>query len=111
MLGTLETGYGVWSALYWLLGLAILFLITYLIYAGGGKTVKSTGERGRPFLSGNKMATEETHLKGSNVYWGFTEALKSYYTPLKRGHTGNVNDYVSWLIVALAAVLILIGGL
>lgn len=110
MIGTLETGYGVWSALYWLLGLAVIAVISYLIYSGGGKTVKSKEDKGKPFLSGNEMTKEETHVKADNVYWGFTEALKSYYTPLIKGHTGNVNDYVGWLVIALAAILIVIGG-
>lgn len=111
MIGTLETGYGSWSALYWLFGLAVVFLISYILYSLGEKTVRSRGDRGKPFLSGNEMEKTETHVKGSNVYWGFTEALKSYYTPLKKGHTGSVNDYVSWLVVVLAVVLLLIGGL
>ncbi|MCK4246919.1 MAG: hydrogenase [Methanomicrobia archaeon] len=109
--GTLETGYGVWSALYWLLGLAVLLLIVYLIYSFGEKTVKASGDKGKPFLSGNELSKEEIHVKAGNIYWGFTEALKSYYTPLEKGHTGNVNDYVSWLVVILAVVLILAGGL
>ncbi|RLF92778.1 hydrogenase [Thermococci archaeon] len=111
MIGTLETGYGLWSALYWLLGVTVLFLIAYFIYSFGGKTVKSSGDKGKPFLSGNEMIKEETHVRASNMYWGFTEALKSYYNPLEGGHTGNVNDYVSWFVVVLAIVLILAGGL
>jgi len=111
MIGTLETGHGLWSALYWLLSLAVLFLIVYFIYSSGGKTVKASGDKGKPFLSGNEMFKEENHVKSSNIYWGFTEALKSYYTPLKGEHTGDVNDYVSWFVVVLAVVLILAGGL
>ena len=111
MIGTLETGYGVWSALYWLLGLVVLFIIVYFIYSLGGKTVKASGDKGKPFLSGNEMEKEKIHVKASNMYWGFTEALKSYYTPLKGGHTGNINDYVGWFVLALAVILILTGGL
>ncbi|MEA1994184.1 MAG: hydrogenase [Euryarchaeota archaeon] len=111
MIGTLETGYGAWSALYWLFGLAVIFLISYIIYSLGGKTVRSQGEKGKPFLSGNETDKKGMHVKGSNVYWGFIEALKPYYTPLKKGHTGNINDYVGWLVVVMAAVLILVGGL
>ena len=111
MIGVLETGTGVWSALYWILSFAVLFIIVYFIYSLGAKTVKSTGDKGKPFLSGNEMEKEKIHVKASNIYWGFTEALKSYYTPLKGGHTGNINDYVSWFVVVLAIVLILAGGL
>ena len=111
MIGTLETGYGVWSALYWLLDLVVLFVIVYFIYSLGGKTVKASGDKGKPFLSGNEMEKEKIHVKASNMYWGLTEALKSYYTPLKGGHTGNINDYVGWFVLVLAVILILTGGL
>jgi hypothetical protein len=110
-LGTLETGYGVWNALYWLLGLGVLFLIVYFIYSRGEKTVKASKDQGRPFLAGSVTSKERTHVRASNVYWGFTEALRCYYIPSRKGHTGNVNDYFSWFILVLAVLMILIGGL
>jgi len=109
--GTLETGYGVWNALYWLLSLCVLFLIVYFIYWRGEKTVKTSQDQGRPFLAGSITSKEKTHVRASNVYWGFTEALKGYYVPSQKGHTGNVNDYISWFILVLAVIMILIGGL
>jgi hypothetical protein len=109
--GTLETGHGVWNALYWLLSLAILFLIVYVLYSRGEKTVKTSKDQGRPFLAGSVTSKEKTHVRASNVYWGFTEALKAYYTSTRKGHTGTINDYVSWFILVLAFLFIVIGGL
>jgi hypothetical protein len=110
-LGTLETGYGVWNALYWLVSLGVLFLIVYYIYSRGEKTVKTSEDKGRPFLAGRVTSTEKIHVRASNVYWGFTEALKGYYTRSQKTHTGNINDYISWFILFLAVILIIIGGL
>ena len=109
--GTLETGHGVWNALYWLVSMAILFLIIYVLYSRGEKTVKTSKDQGRPFLAGSVTSKEKTHVRASNVYWGFTEALKTYYVSSRKSHTGNINDYVSWFIVVLAFLFIIIGGL
>ncbi len=109
--GTLETGHGVWNALYWLVSMAILFLIIYVLYSRGEKTVKTSKDQGRPFLAGSVTSKEKTHVRASNVYWGFTEALKTYYVSSRKGHTGNINDYVSWFILVLAFLFIIIGGL
>ena len=46
------------------------------------------------------------HIKGSNVYWGFTESLKWFFDYLKKIHTGNVSDYVLWFVIIIAIMLI-----
>ncbi|PJB21233.1 MAG: hydrogenase, partial [Euryarchaeota archaeon CG_4_9_14_3_um_filter_38_12] len=64
----------------------------------------------KPFLSGNpEPEKENVHIRAGNLFWGFTEALKDYYTPAVKEHTGIVNDYVYWFVIVLAVLFIIIG--
>ena len=110
MLGLLETGSGFWSAIIWiLLVLVIGSIVIYIRNKGEGSYKKNT-EQDKPFISGNpEESKESSHLSASHIYWGFTEALKSYYDPLVKMHTGNINDYSSWIIMLTVIILIVIG--
>ncbi|MBC8500043.1 MAG: hydrogenase [Candidatus Atribacteria bacterium] len=110
MLGLLETGSGSWSAIIWIvLVLVIGSIVIYIRNKGEGSYKKNT-EQDKPFISGNpEESKESSHLSASHIYWGFTEALKGYYNPLVKMHTGNINDYSSWIIVIAAIILIMVG--
>jgi len=110
MLGLLETGSGFWSALIWVVIVLVLSaLIIYLRNKGEASYKKST-EQDKPFISGNpELSKENSHISASHIYWGFTEALKDYYNPLVKFHTGNINDYSGWIVVVTAIVLIMVG--
>ncbi len=62
-----------------------------------------------PFVSGNAI-DPEAHVGGDNLFWGFTQALKLYYDPVEKAHTGSLNDYAAWFIFVLAIMLIVIVG-
>ena len=49
------------------------------------------------------------HVKGSNLYWGFNQALKSVYNVLEKMHTGNTSDYVLWFVIIIGILFIVIG--
>ncbi|MBE3127459.1 MAG: hydrogenase [Candidatus Atribacteria bacterium] len=110
MLGLLETGSGFWSAIIWiLLVLVIGGMVIYLRNKGEDSYKKNT-EQDKPFISGNpEESKESSHLSASHIYWGFTEALKGYYDPLVKMHTGHINDYSGWIIVLTVIILIVIG--
>lgn len=96
----LNTGAGVWNPIFWLAALGIGLLVSYYFIAGSSTGTRSTGDKGMPFLSGNPE-TEKQHVKASNIYWGFLEALKGYYKVLGDIHTGLVSDYVFWFLGAI----------
>jgi hypothetical protein len=107
---TLETGEGFWNPIIWLAATVITFLIIYIIRGFGKKDYKKDTNQTQAFLSGNpEYEKEKMHIKGSNVYWGFTESLNWIYNTLKKIHTGNVSDYVLWFVIVLAVVFILLG--
>ncbi len=105
-LATLSTGYGTWSPLIWLLLFALLIAVAYAIRAFGERGFKEGTGRDEPFMSGNDVP-DDLHIRGSNLYWGYLEALKGYYEKLVPLHTGVLSDYVLWLFGVLALVLVI----
>jgi hypothetical protein len=105
----LRTGSGFWSALVWVAATLGLFLIVWFFYRVGEAGYKKGTEQTDPFLSGNPPASGE-RVTASHIYWGFIEALKGYYQPLVRAHSGVVNDYLAWVILVGAIVFALLGG-
>ena len=107
---TLETGSGFWNPLIWGIAIIVAFLIMYIVRGFGKKEYKEKTGQTQVFLSGNpEYEKEKMHIKGSNVYWGFTETLRWVYKVLEKMHTGNVSDYVLWFVVVLAVVFIIVG--
>ena len=109
-LKSLETGSGFWNPL--VLGLAIIIalLLIFIIRGFGKKDYKKGTEQTKAFLSGNpEYSKDEMHVKGKNLYWGFTQALKSVYNVLEKMHNGNTSDYVLWFVIIIGVLFIVIG--
>jgi len=107
---TLKTGSGFWSPIIWTAAIVIAFLIIYILRGFGKKDYKEKTGQTQSFLSGNpEYEKEQMHIKGSNMYWGFTEALKGVYQILRKMHTGNVSDYVLWFVAVMAVLFIIVG--
>jgi len=110
MLGLLETGSGFWSAIIWILLVLVIGGMVIYIRNKGEDSYKKNTEQDKPFISGNpEESKENSHLSASHIYWGFTEALKGYYNPLVKMHTGNINDFSGWIVVITAIILIIVG--
>jgi hypothetical protein len=106
----LETGYGFWSPIVWVIAIAVVSLVAYIIWSLGEKEYRKDTEQTRPFISGNpEPAKGMVHIRAGNLYWGFTEALKGYYDWLVPAHTGIVNDYVLWFLGIMAVIMLIIG--
>ncbi len=109
-LETFETGSGFWNPLIWITAIIVAFLIIYILRGYGKKEYKENTEQTKVFLSGNpEYEKEQMHIKGSNVYWGFTESLKWVYKTLDKMHTGNVSDYILWFVIIMGILFILVG--
>jgi len=110
MLGLLETGTGFWSAIVWVIVVLVIGSIVVYIRNKGEESYRKDTEQDKPFISGNPESTkEDSHISASHIYWGFTEALKGYYDPLVKIHTGNINDYSGWIIIVTVIILIMVG--
>jgi len=99
----LETGTGFWNPLLGLSFGLIIILLVYLIRSQGERKYKEKTEQTLPFFAGNLPSRKS--LKIHNIYWGFFEALKEYYSWLKAVHTGIINDYIYWFVTVLVILL------
>ncbi len=99
-----------WSPIVLILVIILTTLVAYLFYRMGQSEFEDTEHKGEPFISGNRPPKKagDIHVGGDNLFWGFTRALRKYFDPLIKGHTGIVNDYLYWIICTLAVVLIFI---
>lgn len=104
LLKSFDTGSGLWNPLIWGSAVVIVFLIVYILRGCGKKEYKEGTGQTQAFLSGNpEYEKEQMHIKGQNVYWGFTEALKWIFNIFEKMHTGNVSDYILWFVIILGA--------
>ncbi len=97
-----------WSPIVFIVVLLLNVLVAYWLYSMGNPEYKKTKYSGDPFISGNRSPKDvkKLHVAGDNLFWGFKKALKRYYDPLIDGHTGRLNDYMIWVVITLAVVLI-----
>ncbi len=104
---SLQSGSGVWHPLVWLAAFAVAAIIARVVLGFGRGSRKTGGDHVKPFLSGNEELDEERiHVRASNLYWGYLEAMKGYYRRLTALHTGNVADYLLWLFGVLAIMIV-----
>jgi hypothetical protein len=109
-LESLKTGSGFWHPLVWILAFIIAFLVVFIIRGMGNKKYKKGTEQTKVFLSGNAEPEKELmHIKGKNLFWGFTESLEWVYKILEKMHTGNVSDYVLWFVITLGIFFLILG--
>jgi len=92
-----------WAPLICLIAFVILIAITYLFRTRGNKKYKKGTVQTEIFLSGEEPpSTGQRHVRAYNMYWGFFQALKRYYDPTMRTHSGIINDYIIWLIALMS---------
>ncbi len=97
-----------WSPIVFIIVSLLTALVAYMFYRIGDEGYKRTRHKGEPFISGNMPPKDPRmiHVGGDNVFWGFTHALRKYLDPLVKAHTGIINDYVYWMVITMALVLI-----
>ena len=107
---TLETGTGFWDPIVWIIVFIVAFLIALAIWLLGEKGYRPGTQQVKPYLSGNvEPEKADVHMRAGNLYWGFTEAMKGYYSRLVPLHTGVLNDYVLWFLGVMALVFVIVG--
>jgi multicomponent Na+:H+ antiporter subunit D len=105
---TLFSGQGAWNAVVLLAVLAVTLVIGYIIRLLGQKGTVPKGEGKKPYLFGNPTEVNGMPLviSASNVYWGFVKALKRYYKPMEKMHSGLINEYVFWFVATAGLVML-----
>jgi hypothetical protein len=106
---TLETGFGAWNPVVWLVVMVVASALALLIRSPGSKRYKKRTAQTRPFISGNPESPDtSSHIPASNLYWGYIEALRGYYLKLVPLHTGDGSEYVLWFLGVLSAVMLMV---
>ena len=102
---------GAWSPISWLLLLGIaLFAITLVALLGKYDQVseKASGEKLPAkydlFFSGEKSVYSQ--VGGGDLFWGFKHNWRHYFSFMHDLHSGVVNDYALWAVVALALAIV-----
>jgi hypothetical protein len=108
--GLLATGSGYWNAIIWVIMTIVVGIVVFWVRSQGEEKYKKGTSQTKPFMSGNpEVSKEDSHVGADHIYWGFTEALRNYYQPLVKLHTGNINDYSGWVILVMAIIFIIVG--
>ena len=102
---------GAWNPINWLLLLGIALLaLTFVALLGKYDRVSenASGEKLAPkydvFFSGEK--SEYSQVGGGDLFWGFKQNWRHYFSFMHDLHSGIVNDYALWAVVALALAIV-----
>ena len=102
-----------WNPILWLILFAIVLIAVYIVILAGEKS------RGRVLAKedeqpedgkyatffGGEMSTH-SHVAGSDLFWGFKHDWKGYFKFMQGMHSGVVNDYALWAVVATAIITV-----
>ena len=100
-----------WSPVCWLiLFITILLAIFFVGITGTGerRAVTYDGEiadgKKATFFGGERYS--HSHVTGSDLFWGFKRNMTGYFDFMESKHSGVVNDYARYVVVAAALVLV-----
>ena len=98
---------GAWSPINWLLLLGIALIAITLVALLGKYDQVSENASGEKlpakydlFFSGEKSVYSQ--VGGGDLFWGFKHNWRHYFSFMHDLHSGVVNDYALWAVVALA---------
>lgn len=100
---------GCWSPVAWLcLMLIVLLAITIVAVAGRYDSVSQQLEgvdtKYDTFFGGEKSVYSQ--VGGEDMFWGFKHNWKRYFNFMHELHSGIVNDYALWAVIALAVTIV-----
>lgn len=101
---------GCWSPLSWLCILLIMLLAITIVAVAGKydnvKCSKSAALETKYDLFFGGEASEYSQVGGEDLFWGFKHNWRHYFSFMHDLHSGVVNDYALWAIVALALAML-----
>lgn len=102
---------GLWDPISWLLLLCIALLaVTVVAVAGKYDKVSSLAQNAEIdakhelFFGGEKSVYSQ--VGGEDMFWGFKHNWRHYFSFMHDLHSGVVNDYSLWAVVALALAML-----
>ncbi|MBR0354443.1 MAG: hypothetical protein IJK35_03615 [Oscillospiraceae bacterium] len=102
---------GAWNPINWLLLLGIALLAITLVALMGKYDRISENASGEKlpakydlFFSGEKSVYSQ--VGGGDLFWGFKHNWRHYFSFMHELHSGIVNDYALWAVVALALAIV-----
>ena len=101
---------GCWSPISWLLIMCIALLAVTIVAVLGKYDSVNLAPAGEIdakhdlFWGGEK--SEYSQVGGSDLFWGFKYNLRHYFGFMHDLHSGIVNDYALWAIIALALAML-----
>lgn len=100
-----------WNPLTWLVLFVVVFAAVAIVILTGKKsrgavleTTENVDGKYATFFGGE--ASPFSHVSGSDLFWGFKKDWKGYFSFMDNLHSGIVNDYALWVVVALAIVTV-----
>ena len=101
---------GVWSPISWLCLLMIALLAVSIVAIAGKydrvsvKSPENLGGKYDLFYGGEQ--TVYSQVGGDDLFWGFKHNWRHYFSFMHELHSGVVNDYSLWAVVALALAIV-----
>ena len=99
---------GVWSPISWLCLLMIALLAITVVALSGKYDKVSLGDvsdtKYQLFYGGE--ANIPSQVGGDDMFWGFKYNWRKYFSFMHELHSGVVNDYALWAVVALALAIL-----
>jgi len=103
-----------WNPVLWLVLFAIVLIAVCIVILTGDKSrgrvlakTEDDPEDGKyaTFFGGEQST--HSHVAGSDLFWGFKHDFKGYFKFIQGMHSGVVNDYALWAVVAAALITVL----
>lgn len=97
---------GYYQPITWIILLFILLLAFTIVSVTGGRArgKRLQGEAVEPkydtFFGGE--ASQYSQVGGADLFWGFKRNMRHYFSFMHDAHSGVVNDYALWGVVAVA---------
>ena len=103
-----------WDPMLWLILFVIILAAICIVVLGGKRTrgpvltnsTDSVDGKYATFFGGEK--SEHSHVSGSDLFWGFKKNWGGYFKFMQNMHSGNVNDYSLYTVVASAVIIVVI---
>ena len=101
---------GVWAPVNWLLLLAVMLLAVTIVAVASRydkvsrRTSETVDTKYQLFYGGENNVYSQ--VGGGDLFWGFKHNWRHYFSFMHDLHSGVVNDYALWAVVALALAIV-----
>ncbi len=107
------SSFSLWNPVLWLVLFAIVLIAVCIVVLTGEKSRGAVRVNDNAEKVDGKYATffggehsEHSHVGGSDLFWGFKHDFKGYFKVMQGLHSGNVNDYATYVVIAAAIITV-----